>query len=79
MSTQACDKTSSGSASSPSSLRLELGDVATSLSYLSLEGLQDAIGLPAELFTREGFTCEYPVPVPEQPEMEKLRFGRGAA
>jgi len=52
---------------------------ATSLSYLSLEGLQRAIGLPAELFTREGFTCEYPVPVPERTEMSKLRFERGAA
>ena len=52
---------------------------ATSLSYLSLEGLQRAIGLPAELFTREGFTCEYPVPVPEQAEAGKLRFERGAA
>jgi len=46
---------------------------ATSLSYLSLEGLQQAIGLPAELFTREGFTCEYPVPV-QRTEMDKLRF-----
>ena len=52
---------------------------ATSLSYLSLEGLQRAIGLPAELFTREGFTCEYPVPAPEQAEAGKLRFERGAA
>jgi hypothetical protein len=33
-----------------------------------------SIGLPAELFTREGFTCEYPVPVQGEPEMSKLRF-----
>ena len=52
---------------------------ATSLSYLSLDGLQQAIGLPGELFTREGFTCEYPVAVPERTEMGKLRFERGAA
>jgi amidophosphoribosyltransferase len=52
---------------------------ADSLSYLSLEGLQQAIGLPAELFTREGFTCEYPVPIPNRTEMDKLRFERGAA
>ena len=52
---------------------------ATSLGYLSLEGLQRAIGLPAELFTREGFTCEYPVPVPARTETGKLRFERGAA
>ena len=52
---------------------------ATTLSYLSLDGLQESIGLPAELFTREGFTCEYPVPVPDEPAMGKLRFERKAA
>jgi amidophosphoribosyltransferase len=52
---------------------------ATSLSYLSLDGLQESIGLPAELFTRETFTCEYPVPVPGEPAMGKLRFERRAA
>jgi amidophosphoribosyltransferase len=52
---------------------------ATTLSYLSLDGLQESIGLPAELFTREGFTCEYPIPVPGEPAMSKLRFERKAA
>jgi amidophosphoribosyltransferase len=52
---------------------------ATTLSYLSLDGLQESIGLPAELFTREGFTCEYPVPVPGEPAMGKLRFERKTA
>jgi amidophosphoribosyltransferase len=52
---------------------------ATSLSYLSLDGLQESIGLPAELFTRETFTCDYPVPVPDEPAMSKLRFERKAA
>ena len=47
---------------------------ATSLSYLSLDGLQESIGLPAELFTRECFTCDYPIPVPGEPDMDKLRF-----
>jgi amidophosphoribosyltransferase len=51
---------------------------ATSLHYLSLEGLQAAIGLPAELFTRECFTCDYPIPVPEEQAMAKLRFESGA-
>jgi amidophosphoribosyltransferase len=52
---------------------------ATTLSYLSLGGLQESIGLPAELFTREGFTCEYPVPVPGEQALGKLRFERPAA
>jgi amidophosphoribosyltransferase len=52
---------------------------ATTLSYLSLDGLQESIGLPAELFTREGFTCEYPVPVPDESAMSKLRFEGTAA
>ena len=47
---------------------------ATSLSYLSLDGLQESIGLPAELFTRECFTCDYPIPVPGEPDMGKMRF-----
>jgi len=47
---------------------------ATTLGYLSLEGLQESIGLPADLFTREAFTCEYPIPVPGEPAMSKTRF-----
>jgi amidophosphoribosyltransferase len=52
---------------------------ATTLSYLSLDGLQRSTGLPAELFTREGFTCEYPVPVPSEAALGKLRFERKAS
>jgi amidophosphoribosyltransferase len=51
---------------------------ATSLSYLSPAGLQQSIGLPAELFTREAFTCDYPIPVPLERAMGKLRFERRA-
>lgn len=47
---------------------------ATTLGYLSLEGLQESIGLPADLFTREAFTCEYPIPVPQESAMSKTRF-----
>jgi amidophosphoribosyltransferase len=45
---------------------------ATSLAYLSLEGLQLAIGKPAGSFCRACFTGEYPIPVPDSPM--KLRF-----
>ena len=51
---------------------------ATSLSYLSPAGLQQSIGLPEELFTRESFTCDYPIPVPAEQAMSKLRFERDA-
>jgi amidophosphoribosyltransferase len=45
---------------------------ATTLSYLSLDGLQLALGLPARRFCRACFTGEYPIPVPDTPL--KLRF-----
>jgi amidophosphoribosyltransferase len=45
---------------------------ATTLAYLSLDGLQRALGLPAERFCRACFTGEYPIPVPDTPL--KLRF-----
>jgi amidophosphoribosyltransferase len=51
---------------------------ATTLRYLSLDGLQRSIGLPAELFTRECFTCDYPIPVPAE-RMGKQRFERDVA
>lgn len=45
---------------------------ATTLAYLSLDGLQRAMGLPADRFCRACFTGEYPIPVPDTPL--KLRF-----
>jgi amidophosphoribosyltransferase len=45
---------------------------ATSLAYLSLEGLERAIGQPAGRQCRACFTGEYPIPVPG--EALKLRF-----
>ena len=45
---------------------------ATTLAYLSLDGLQRAIGRPASGVCRACFTGEYPVPVPG--EALKLRF-----
>jgi amidophosphoribosyltransferase len=45
---------------------------ATTLAHLSLEGLQRAIGAPADRFCRACFTGEYPIPVPDS--SIKLRF-----
>lgn len=45
---------------------------ATSLHYLSLEGMQEATGLPEDAVCRACFTREYPTRVPER--IEKLRF-----
>lgn len=39
---------------------------ATSLAYISLDGLQTALGLPADRYCRACFTGEYPIPVPGQ-------------
>ncbi|MEK7817089.1 MAG: amidophosphoribosyltransferase, partial [Actinomycetota bacterium] len=47
---------------------------ATSLEYLSLEGLQEAVGLPAGRFCRACFTGEYPIEVPDEVKMSKHRF-----
>ena len=49
---------------------------ATSLSYLSLEGLQTAIGTPADGYCRACLTGEYPIPPPQS--ADKLRFEAGA-
>lgn len=49
---------------------------ATTLAHLSLEGLQRAIGTPADRFCRACFTGEYAIPVPDT--TTKLRF-EGAA
>jgi amidophosphoribosyltransferase len=50
---------------------------ATSLAYLTLEGLQRALGRPAGRYCRACFTGEYPIPVPEG--ATKLRFEGEAA
>ncbi len=47
---------------------------ADSLEYISLEGLQRAVGLPAERFCRACFTGNYPVDVPDMLKMSKHRF-----
>jgi amidophosphoribosyltransferase len=49
---------------------------ATSLAYLSLEGLQRAVGRPGGRVCRACFTGEYPIPPPER--QRKLRFERSA-
>lgn len=45
-------------------IREEVG--AASLAYISLDGLQTALGLPAERYCRACFTGDYPIPVPGQ-------------
>ena len=45
---------------------------ATSLAYLSLDGLQRALGRPADGYCRACFTGEYPIPIPGS--SVKLRF-----
>ena len=50
---------------------------ATSLAYLSLDGLQRALGRPAKNYCRACFTGEYPIPVPDS--SVKLRFEAPAA
>ena len=47
---------------------------ATSLAYLSLEGLQAATRRPADALCRACLTREYPTRVPT--EVDKLRFER---
>jgi amidophosphoribosyltransferase len=51
---------------------------ATSLAYLSLDGLQEATTRPAGEFCRACLTREYPTRLPEG-ELGKLRFERPAA
>jgi len=51
-------------------MRAHIG--ATSLHYLSVEGMQEATRLPAEAVCRACFTRDYPTRVP--PRAEKLRF-----
>ena len=47
---------------------------ATSLAYLSLEGLQEATTRPESELCRACLTREYPTPVPRELRVEKLRF-----
>jgi amidophosphoribosyltransferase len=51
---------------------------ATSLHYLSPEGMQSATRLPEESVCRACFTRSYPTPVPEGRSLGKLRFERAA-
>ncbi len=55
-------------------IRQALG--ADSLAYLSLDGLQESTGLPAEHFCRACLTGEYPTAVPEVAATDKARFER---
>jgi amidophosphoribosyltransferase len=47
---------------------------ATSLAYLSLEGLQDATRRPEGTFCRACLTRSYPTKIPEDLKLAKLRF-----
>jgi amidophosphoribosyltransferase len=53
---------------------------ATTLEYLSLEGLQAATRRPGESFCRACLTREYPTRIPDERNLAKLRFeARGPA
>lgn len=52
---------------------------ADSLHYLTIPGLMRAIGRgPAQEFCRACFDGSYPVPVPQQLEMDKMQFESAA-
>jgi amidophosphoribosyltransferase len=51
---------------------------ASSLHYLSLEGMQAATRLPEQSVCRACFTRDYPTRVPETRNLAKLRFEAGA-
>jgi len=53
-------------------IRAKVG--ATSLHYLTLEGLQASTGLPKSQFCRACFDGDYPIEVPEEYAMCKMRF-----
>jgi amidophosphoribosyltransferase len=53
-------------------VREEIG--ATSLAYLSLEGLQESTERPASQFCRACLTREYPTRIPEGRTLQKMRF-----
>jgi amidophosphoribosyltransferase len=52
---------------------------ATSLAYLSLDGLQEATRRPAESFCRACLTKTYPTRIPDDLRLAKLRFERTPA
>jgi amidophosphoribosyltransferase len=54
----------------------ELG--ATSLAYLSLEGLHRATGVDPDCFCAACFSGDYPCPVPEELRMSKFRYEQAA-
>ena len=58
-------------------VREEIG--ATSLAYLSLDGLQEATRRPADSFCRACLTKSYPTRIPENLRLAKLRFERTPA
>ncbi|MFA5802883.1 MAG: amidophosphoribosyltransferase, partial [Thermoleophilia bacterium] len=53
-------------------IRKQVG--ADSLAYITLEGLQRAVGMPADRFCRACFTGRYPIDVPDSLKMSKHRF-----
>jgi amidophosphoribosyltransferase len=53
-------------------IRAKVG--ATSLHYLTLDGLQASTGLPKSQFCRACFDGDYPIEVPEELAMCKMRF-----
>ena len=53
-------------------MRAHIG--ATSLHYLSVEGMQEATRLPEDGVCRACFTRDYPTRVPRSRKLEKLRF-----
>jgi amidophosphoribosyltransferase len=52
---------------------------ATSLAYLSLEGLQEATRRPEGTFCRACLTRDYPTRIPEGLRLAKLRFEASTA
>ena len=50
---------------------------ATTLHYLSVDGMQEATQLPEDSVCRACFTRDYPTRVPER--VEKLRFEAASA
>jgi amidophosphoribosyltransferase len=52
---------------------------ATTLHYLSLDGLQESTGLPKNRFCRACFDGEYPIAPPAELAMCKMRFERDGA
>ncbi len=57
-------------------IRAKVG--ATSLHYLTLDGLQASTGLPRSQFCRACFDGDYPIAVPEEYAMCKMRFEKDA-